>query len=211
MTKDMSHQIHQTLLNATQPYTLLNQAIATNGVQSLNLQPEALFFPYLARSVAGQQLSNQAAKTIWQRVEALLSDDVTLFDLFTEPNSTLLRRCGLSNAKVRTICGVRSALADKQIETHQLAIMTDEELIRSLTQLWGIGPWTAEMTAIFFFGRPNVWSQGDASLKRGLALFAEKENATPTELLAVAAPYHSYFALHVWQSLDTDFFTQMAG
>ncbi|ELZ1260620.1 DNA-3-methyladenine glycosylase 2 family protein [Vibrio fluvialis] len=181
MTKDMSHQIHQTLLNATQPYTLLNQAIATNGVQSLNLQPEAL-----------------------------LSDDVTLFDLFTEPNSTLLRRCGLSNAKVRAICGVRSALADKQIETHQLAMMTDEELIRSLTQLWGIGPWTAEMTAIFFFGRPNVWSQGDASLKRGLALFAEKENATPTELLAVAAPYHSYFALHVWQSLDTDFFTQMA-
>jgi DNA-3-methyladenine glycosylase II len=88
--------------------------------------------------------------------------------------------------------------------------MPESEIVKTLTQLWGIGPWTAEMTAIFFFGLPDVWSKGDVALARGLALIAEKEGVSEQEILSTVTPYRSYFALHVWQSLDTDLFTSMA-
>ena len=206
----MSQAVHQALLQQTSALPYLQQLLQANGIQQLSLQGEENFFPYLARSVAGQQLSNTAARTIWQRAESLLTNEQQFLDLFVESNREVLRGCGLSNAKIKTICGVREALEQRVIVPEELAIMPESEIVKTLTQLWGIGPWTAEMTAIFFFGLPDVWSKGDVALARGLALIAEKEGVSEQEILSTVTPYRSYFALHVWQSLDTDLFTSMA-
>lgn len=205
----MSTEIHQKLCQQLASFPILVSALKRNRVLSLNPGPRDQLFTYLARSVAGQQLSNIAARTIWQRVESLQPEGSCLSDLFVEQHQEQLRQCGLSRAKIRTIIGVRQALELPGFEQALFTFASSEELIRELTALWGIGPWTAQMTAIFFFAFADVWSPGDAALKRGLNWFAGQEGVDSEEILSAATPYRSYLALHLWHCLDTDFFTAM--
>jgi len=75
-----------------------------------------------------------------------------------------------------------------------------------LTNIWGIGPWTAEMALIFYFQEPDVWSESDIRLQRGLQLIATKKNLSLAEmrkLVEAFVPYRSFLARNIWNMLDT--------
>jgi len=203
----MSEQVHLQLLQATKGLVSLRQAIENNGVMSLSAQQPVQFFIYLARSVAAQQLSNAAASTIWSRVIKAAGSEAGLYDFCVESHYQQLRGCGLSNSKVKTILGLRSALESGELGDSLFQSQDRKFITQELTKLWGIGPWTADMAAIFFFALPNIWAPGDAALVRGLEFFASKEGVEPTMILKLTEPYHSYLALHIWHCWDTDILT----
>ena len=159
---------------------------------------------YLARTVAGQQLSTKAAGTIWQRVVSKsLEHSDSLEDFIDHANFDAIHSCGLSKFKTRAIVELKEAFNNGLICPNRLAAGTHESIRDEITSLWGFGPWSADMVAISFFAMPNVWSDSDASLNRGIGILEDKCNTNSNELIAACNPHRSYLAKHVWLGLDS--------
>jgi DNA-3-methyladenine glycosylase II len=118
----------------------------------------------------------------------------------------VLRGVGLSAAKTKTIQGLASASLEKVIDFKNLHDQDDAEVYKSLTALWGIGPWTVDMFMMFQLGRLDIWPTGDLGVRRGWEkLHNLKEEITPEELHKKGAkfvPHRSIVAWYCWRALD---------
>lgn len=201
----MSEEIHKYLLRSTRTrHPQLHRIIKQNGILSLTKKRNRDFFEYMAKTVAGQQLSNRAAATIWERVlQAAAEKNLHVFELFTRKNEKLLRKCGLSGNKIRAILGLKEAIEQKQISALKLSRREHETIVNEISQLWGFGTWSAEMITLFFFAREDVWSLGDAALQRGIRLLADDNDEEVQAILESTSPYKSYLSLHIWKALDS--------
>ncbi len=151
----------------------------------------------LCRSVAGQQLSVIAARTIWERVlEA--AGDADLTDFFTEENAGIMRKCGLSAAKVRSMCGIAEEARAGNLRADDLRSLSHEERSGQLTRLWGVGQWTADMISIFYFGDEDVWPDGDLAARKTLERLTSKRRKT-VRTAERFAPFRSRLALYMWE------------
>lgn len=135
---------------------------ALTGPPPLRRRPAG--FAGLARIVVGQQLSVASAQAIWARVEALAAPFEPAVFLSLEDRA--LKEAGLSAGKVRTLRAVAEAAGTKALDFEGLAGAADEAAIRAaLTSLKGIGPWTADIYAMFCLGHADAWAPGDLALK----------------------------------------------
>lgn len=162
--------------------------------------------PALVRAIVGQQLSTKAAATIHGRVRELLDGDVTAEALLSQPDDAL-RGCGLSRAKTAAVQDLARKSLDGTVPARAaLAAMPDDEVVRRLTAVRGVGPWTAEMFLLFTLGRPDVWAAGDLGLREGLRILtAAEERPTPKEFAAAGAPYRpwrSVLSWHLWRATE---------
>ena len=121
-------------------------------------------FKCIVKYIIGQQISDKARETIWQRVCAIWKNITPEKILEIEDNE--LRRVGLSERKINYIKILASAVISKDINFCDFEEFTNEEIIKKLTALKGIGQWTAEMYLIFSLGRENVLSKGDGTIRR---------------------------------------------
>ncbi|MBB6099530.1 DNA-3-methyladenine glycosylase II [Deinobacterium chartae] len=156
-------------------------------------------FETLARSVIGQQLSVRAADTIEARVRAGLGSLSP--QAFAAAAPEALRGYGLSWAKVRTLQALSAAVLEGRLPIHDLHALEDEQIIAHLVVLPGIGRWTAEMFLIFGLGRPDVFSPGDAGLRKALQVLYGPQ-ADPDRVVAAWSPYRSLACLYLWRSLN---------
>lgn len=199
----MSKPIHKQLLAASASLPHLHQLISHNGVLQLKKRAPAELFEYLCQTVVGQQLSNKAAETIWQRIAGFCEEkDKPLFQLLTPRYAEKIRSCGLSQAKLMAMMGLRDAIKQGQLNEDIHTSQDPQLIISEISGLWGFGTWSAEMAALFFFAQPDIWSEKDAALARGLSILSSREHCHQQELLDAVRPYRSYFALHVWRGLD---------
>ena len=117
-----------------------------------------------------------------------------------------LRSAGLSGAKSKTIQGLASAALEKEVDFKNLHEMTDEQVYRDLTKLWGIGPWTVDMFMMFQLGRLDIWPTGDLGVRRGWEQVHKlKTEITPGELEKKGdkfRPHRSVVAWYCWRALD---------
>lgn len=159
---------------------------------------------FLARAVAGQQLSTLAARSIWQRVEiAVRANDSTVPAFFCARNAAVLRQCGMSNAKIKALIAIREAHESGLLSVRRLGRLTHAERSDHLTQIWGIGQWTADMTSIFYFQDPDVWPEGDAGVYRGIErITGRRSKKTVLALANRFVPHRSFLALYMWRVLD---------
>lgn len=170
----------------------------------VHLVPRGAPFHTLARAIVGQQISVAAAQSVWNRFSGLVVD--------VNPESILrqkaarLRACGLSERKCEYISDLARRFADGQVHEHRWPQMSDEEVIEDLTQVRGIGRWTAEMFLIFNLLRPDVFPLGDLGLQKGLRLayhggrkISLRTMATRGETLR---PWRSVATWYLWRSLD---------
>lgn len=201
----MSKKAHAYLLEKTsERFPKLNSLIAQNRVQYLNKHKNSDLFLHLAKTVSGQQLSKKAASTIWGRILAMAErESVTLYNLCIPSAAASLRSCGLSRFKVKAIIEMREAFECGAISTDKLQSEDTSLIIGEITKLWGFGRWSADMTALFFFASPDVWSSEDAALRRGIRLLSQYEACEEREILEAATPFKSYLALHIWSGLDS--------
>jgi DNA-3-methyladenine glycosylase II len=168
-------------------------------------------FSTLVRSVVGQQISVRAADAVWARV-LQRCPDMTPRDILRRRVATL-RNCGLSARKVEYLYDLARHFDDGRVSMTQLQGMDDDAVVDCLSQIHGIGRWTAEMFLIFNLLRPNVLPLDDIGLLK--AIGREYLDGTPSaELLRAAgrqrvkdlaarwAPYCSVATWYLWRSLD---------
>jgi DNA-3-methyladenine glycosylase II len=165
-------------------------------------------FRTLVQAVVYQQLNGTAAEKIFGRVKALYPGRS-----FPAPKDLLatsderLRGAGLSRAKVAAIKDIAAkTLAAVVPSSRQISLMSDAEIVERLTQVRGVGPWTAEMLLIFTLGRPDVLPATDYGVRKGFALtYGWKELPRPKELLEAGEtwrPYRTTAAWYFWRALD---------
>jgi DNA-3-methyladenine glycosylase II len=166
--------------------------------------PERSHFETLVSSVISQQLATAAARTIKERfaVECgkITPKNVAAMEL------EQMRAAGLSGAKAKTIQGLASSALDKSVDFKKLHEMDDDQVYKSLTSLWGIGPWTVDMFMMFQLGRLDIWPTGDLGVRRGWEkLHKLSEEIAPIELEKKGEkfrPHRSIVAWYCWRALD---------
>jgi DNA-3-methyladenine glycosylase II len=166
--------------------------------------PERSHFETLISSVISQQLATAAARTIKERfaVECgkITPKNVAAMEI------EQMRAAGLSGAKAKTIQGLASSALDKSVDFKKLHEMDDDQVYKSLTSLWGIGPWTVDMFMMFQLGRLDIWPTGDLGVRRGWEkLHKLSEEIAPIELEKKGEkfrPHRSIVAWYCWRALD---------
>ena len=176
--------------------------------QSFQMDSDHLQSPYeaLLEAIAYQSISGKAAATIFARIKALSSTGrAPTPQEMLKLRKQALRKAGLSGAKVlamkdlakKTIEGVVPTLEDAQK-------LSDEELVKRLTSVRGIGAWTVKMFLIFRLGRPDVLPIHDLGVKKGWSLtYGKKLMPKPKELLAFGErwrPYRTVASWYMWRA-----------
>ena len=134
------------------------------GMLRRRVMPE--LFPAIVHSIAGQQISTKAHETVWGRLVAGLGT-VSPETVLAQPEETL-RGFGLSGRKVGFIRRIAAVFAAGELDPAALSALPDEAVVARLTQLPGIGTWSAEMLLLFCLQRPDVVSYGDLGIRRGM-------------------------------------------
>jgi DNA-3-methyladenine glycosylase II len=160
----------------------------------------------LTESIISQQLSVKAGDTIVNRFLKLFPEKkITPAAVITIPRETM-RGVGMSWSKADYIHNIARAVINGDIDFAHLDILNNEDLIGKLTQIKGIGQWTAEMFLMFSLGREDVFSVGDVGLQRAIQkLYKFKKKPTPKQLLRISSkwsPYRTYACRLLWNSLD---------
>lgn len=154
----------------------------------------------LLRTIVGQQVSVAAASSVWKRLEDRLGPGCNA-DALLRQDSDALRACGLSRQKQ----GYARSLAELVVSGELLLEALpkeDEEAIQYLTQVKGIGRWSAEIYLLFAEGRRDIWPAGDLAVQRGLGdILGLADRPTEKVLRSLAEPWRPYrgcVALLAW-------------
>ena len=200
----MNKRAHNHLLKVGNDYCpALSQIVSNNGIIEINVDKTIDVFECLAQTVVEQQVSYKAAKSIWKKVKAsAASKGFDLIDYFDEKNKSSLRNDGLSQNKIKSIMGAKKAINDGLISLEKLEQLSYDDYKKLIKSLWGFGDWSAEMIAIFYLGRTNVWSDGDLMLSKGINEICLDTETSPQQLIDMVDPFQSYLALHIWRHKD---------
>jgi DNA-3-methyladenine glycosylase II len=169
-----------------------------------SIQSRGDAFSTLARSIIGQQISVQAAQTVWHRFAALpkAMSPADVLKLRVDD----MRAVGLSARKVEYLVDLSIHFDTGAVHVKDWAAMDDEAIIAELIAIRGIGRWTAEMFLIFYLTRPNVLPLDDVGLINGISQnYFSGESVSRSDAREVAAawaPYCSVATWYIWRSLD---------
>ena len=161
-------------------------------------------FITLARSITGQQISVKAAEAVWTRLIAAVPDFTPA--RVARVKAEKLRACGLSQRKAEYILDLASHFKQGGLDIEDWQALDDEAVISALTDIRGIGRWTAEMFLIFNLMRPNIFPADDIGLQNAVSLhYFAGEKLTRSELREVGdnwAPWRSVGTWYMWRTLD---------
>jgi DNA-3-methyladenine glycosylase II len=161
----------------------------------------------LAHSIFYQQLHENAARSIYARVCALSASGAfpSATELLGLPESKL-RGAGLSGNKLAALRDLAACHLDGRLRLRAVARMSDEQVVEHLTQVRGIGAWSAHMFLLFRLGRLDVMAPGDFGVREGLRLLDESElQPTPKAAEARAAawaPLRSVGCWYMWRLVE---------
>src|SRR5579864_6500208 len=163
-------------------------------------------FETLVRSIVYQQLSGKVAKVIFGRLlEAVPGKKVTPAGIL-KLTPARMRKCGLSKQKTAYIRDLARKTAKGQLKFEALPALPDEAVIEHLTQVKGIGVWTAHMFLMFALERPNVLPTGDLGIRSAIRkAYALDELPHPKQIEELAVSWHPYCSVaswYLWRSLD---------
>lgn len=165
-------------------------------------------FDAVVRSIVYQQLSGAAAATIHGRVMAMYGDaSPTPAQLLKTPVERL-RAAGLSGRKVEYVHALAQQVTTRALPIETLHELDDDAVIEALTQVKGIGRWTAQMFLLFRLKRPDVLAELDLGLQKGLQkVHGLRSMPTPKRLARIGerwAPWRSVASWYLWRSLELD-------
>lgn len=165
------------------------------------------YFQALCREIVGQQLSGKAANAIHTRFLGLFEDNKVDPTQLLKVKDQKLRDVGMSWAKAKYVKNIAEAYLSGAVKFDKFNTLADEEIIKELTTIKGVGPWTAEMFLMFTLGRENIFSYGDLGLKKGFIKLYKIENPKKEDIEKVISrwsPYKSYGSITLWHSLDKE-------
>lgn len=164
-------------------------------------------FAYLVRAIIYQQLSGRVASVIHDRVVAGLNGRVTAAAILAHDPADL-RSYGLSAQKISYLIDLAEKTRARVLRFPDLPKLTDAEVIERLTQVKGIGEWTAHMFLMFALRRPDILPTGDLGIRMAMQkAYQLTELPKPKEMLAIAAPWRPHASVatwYLWRSLEGD-------
>lgn len=160
----------------------------------------------LVRIVIGQQLSGSAAAAIFGRVKTLASARALTPELLLDTSVSQLRNLGVSEFKASTIHRLANAVRAREINFRKLSLLSDENVIESLTQFKGFGPWSARMYLMFVLHRPDVFPVEDAGILGAIRKLYRIDSRS--KRLHVVGdrwrPYRSVACWYLWRYVDSN-------
>jgi DNA-3-methyladenine glycosylase II len=192
-------------LTANDP--LLAPIIAAAGPSTI--RPHHNYYQALVGSIISQQLSVKAADTIERRFcELFGSPEMPTPEQILTKDIDELRSVGLSRGKAVYVRDLAEHVLDGSVKLDQFSDKSNEEIIKELTAVKGIGVWTAHMFLMFCMGRLDILAVGDLGIRNGIMkLYGLGHAPTPEEIETIAKknhwhPYESIACWYVWHSLD---------
>jgi len=161
-------------------------------------KPKQTHYQSLIRAVIAQQVSGAAARTIGSRLQVKCGSSITPAKVGALSLEEL-QSVGLTGAKVRTIDELTQATLSGDVNFKRFPYLDDEEIIKELIPLFGIGRWTVEMFLIFQLGRLDVWPIDDLAVRRGWDLLHKNVNPIkPKALHALGEPFTGMRSVVAW-------------
>jgi DNA-3-methyladenine glycosylase II len=185
---------------------IMARLVATHGL--FTPLPHTDYYWELVDSIISQQLSVKAARTIEQRFLALFGGKVPAAKALLSKTVDELRAVGLSRAKASYVLDLAKHVDSGTLQLDHIAELSNDEIIKELTAVKGIGEWTAHMFLIFALGRLDVLPTGDLGIRAGVQkLYGLTALPSPAEVRELADqkhwhPYESVAAWYTWQALD---------
>jgi len=178
-----------------------------NHVGKYQIRTSRNYYESLVEAIITQQLAGSAAKAISNRFHSLYGKSFPKPIDVINTSDSKLRKTGLSRPKIKYIKELSKAIEAKKLKMRSLSRLKDEEVIKQLTQVKGIGRWTAEMFLIFSLGRMDVLPVGDLGLRKGVQRYNSADeipNTAEIEKLAERwRPYRTVATWYLWKSLKT--------
>lgn len=170
------------------------------------LKPNRDRFGMLVRSIISQQISIGAARAIRLRLETLVGPQGMQPEKLASFSIDQLRSVGLSPQKASYMHDLAAKVADNTVRLPRIGRLSDEEVIAELTQVKGIGRWTAQMFLIFALGREDVFPIDDFGVRAALIrLYSLPEAPTKATLVEIGqrwSPFASIASWYCWRYLD---------
>ena len=165
-----------------------------------------IFFS-LCKSIIGQQISVQAANSVFKKFEKVCNGKINPKKI-NKLRPTKLKRCGLSRQKVKGIKELAIKFENQSFDPKKIKFMTDEEAIIYLSSLRQIGRWSAEMILLFTLNRPDIWPVQDIGLLRSISNNYKKKYFPPKKFIEFLrkkfTPYCSVATWYLWRSIDDE-------
>lgn len=181
---------------------ILKQLIEKYPAPTFEDRSDFLFYE-LIESIISQQLSIKAADTIFGRFKELFGKKFPTPKQVLAMDDDKIRACGLSFAKISYVKSVANAFISDLIDIEKVKKQSNEEVIAELTQIKGVGLWTAEMILIFTLKRPDVFSIGDLGIRNAITrLYGITDRKEMLSLSEQWKPYRSTACWYLWRSLE---------
>jgi DNA-3-methyladenine glycosylase II len=172
----------------------------------LSVEPVDDEFRRLCVSVLNQQLSTASATAIRERAFDVLDGDVTP-ERVLEVDPAALRAVSVSRTKTEYLRAIAAAFRERDLTREGLAGRSDEEIVSELTEIYGVGEWTARMYLLAALGREDVLPLGDLAVRKGIeTLYNGGEELRRADMRDVAEswrPYRSYGTRYVWAEYES--------
>ena len=178
-------------------------AIAQVGYPEPRMRPRG--YETLLRTIVGQQVSFKAADAVWAKLAATLGDVAAPQKLLAADEDTL-RGCGLSRQKQGYARSLAALIVAGELDLHSLPA-DDEDAIALLTQVKGIGRWSAEIYLLFAEGRPDIWPAGDLAVQIDVgAIMQLPDRPSEKQVRDIGEgwrPYRGAAAIFAWHHYKT--------
>ncbi len=210
------------MLNIASPITLFQAseylanadpilAVVITEFGTCVIEPHSNYYQQLINSIIGQQLSVKAASSIRARFYALSGgNELPSPEDILSKSVEDMRGAGLSNAKARYVQDLALHVLEGRLNFDDMNSLSNDEVVKMLTDVKGIGDWTAHMFLMFGMGRLDVLPVGDLGIKNGvMKLYSLKTAPTPDQITQIALkynwhPYETVASWYIWQSLDNE-------
>lgn len=175
-------------------------------VGPFRLKAQRDYYHALVRSIVAQQISTAAARTIMQRLIDHLHPETITPQAMTKLDLETLRSLGISQQKAGYVLDLTQRVAKEEVNLRTISRKRDDTVIAELTQVKGIGVWTAHMFLIFALARLDVLPVGDFGIRSAIRRHYDlAELPGPAEVEAIAQPWRPYASIaswYLWRSLE---------
>jgi DNA-3-methyladenine glycosylase II len=196
--------MRKAILHLKKADPVLGQIIERVGRYGIEYDEPA--FHSLAQAIVYQQLHGKAAATIFKRLTDLAGDPLTPA-LILKLSEEQLRGVGLSKQKLSYLRDLAAKTQAGELDFSGLSDLPDADVIKQLTQVKGIGVWTAHMFLMFALRRPDVLPTGDLGIQMAIRKhYRKRKLPKPIQMEKIAkcwAPYRSVACWYLWRSMDT--------
>jgi DNA-3-methyladenine glycosylase II len=161
-------------------------------------------FDTLAGIIIGQQLSGKAADTIFTRIRATAGCRRLTIGKLEQCRDTQLQKAGASRPKINALRSLAEHVQTRKLQVSRLATLSDEAVFDKITQVKGMGTWSAQMYLMFVLARPDIFPEKDLGIRKAIVRLYGVE-LSPDSLEKIATcwrPFRTIASLYLWRSLN---------